>query len=146
MTALATKLYQDDDFDEYRTAAASRTKYSDVVNYSWQIEVQKRLQQLENLPKDWNSYGSIPPTSLVLHITRMLLTSIGDREMPAPDLSPVHGGGIQIEWHKANREFELEVFPDGHLEFLKIENNEILEEGVASSSKFNSLISWLLHE
>jgi len=99
------------------------------------------------LSDNWNSYGSIPPTRTVLHIAKVLLFDLlDDREMPVLDISPIHDGGIQIEWHKGIREFELEVFPDGHFEFLKIENDEHLEEGPASLSKVNSLISWVLHE
>lgn len=149
MTALAThRVYQsENDFDE--TSTASRTKYSEVVpfNFNWQVVALNKIQTLECLPFNWNSYGSIPPTQAVLHLARLLLLSfLSDRDMPDPDLSPVPGGGIQIEWHKEGRELELEIFPDGHFEFLRVEHDEILEEDSASLSKIYSLVSWLLHE
>ncbi|MFQ5729880.1 MAG: hypothetical protein ACE5GN_05930 [Waddliaceae bacterium] len=147
MNALATnEAYQSEkDFEE--TSSASRTKFSEVVPFNWQAVAQDKLHELERLPVNWNSYGSIPPTQTVLLLARILFFSyLGDRDMPHPDLSPVSGGGIQIEWYKEGRELELEIFPDGHFEFLRVEHDEPLEEGPASLSNIYSLISWLLHE
>jgi hypothetical protein len=67
--------------------------------------------------------------------------------LPAPFIVPISGGGIQIEWIIADRELELEVLPDGSIEYLKSENKEPFEEekiASRSSAEIFSLLSWLL--
>jgi hypothetical protein len=64
---------------------------------------------------------------------------------PEPRVVPVPGGGLQFEWQTATRELELEVLPDGSVEFLTVAG-EHMQEGPVSSDQAEEvrrLIGWL---
>ena len=63
-----------------------------------------RLQELLDLPPNWDSYGSPPPTKAAIDTASRLLENLG---VPFPFVAPISGGGIQIE---------ITILPDGTVE------------------------------
>jgi len=59
-----------------------------------------------------------------------------------PHIAPVPGGGIQLEWDRDNRSLELEIHPNGHLEFLVCEGDEMVD-GPLSERILPYLLHWL---
>lgn len=114
---------------------------------SWQIAAVIGILKAANLPDDWDGYGSPPPLQSVVNASIRLLIGVNFDDLPNPYVIPVSGGGLQIEWSVAQRELELEILPDGSVEFLKAERGQPLEEGKlvpVSSSAIQPLLAWLI--
>jgi hypothetical protein len=73
-----------------------------------------------------------------------LLHRLTHRDLPPPHLSPVPGGGLQLEWELPPRGLELEVLPDGSVAFLTVEN-DVVQEGPLGEEvgRLQELIGWL---
>jgi hypothetical protein len=69
--------------------------------------------------------------ALMVERAIQLLTFLEWDDLPVPQIGPVPGGGIQIEWHVAERELAIEVLPNGSVEFLPVEG-EAMNEGPLS--------------
>ena len=48
-------------------------------------------------------------------------------------IAPVSGGGVQIEGQIGARELEIEVLPDGRLEYLRCVDGDAKDEGMIDS-------------
>lgn len=92
------------------------------------IEVLKSLLEQGNLPENWDSYGSSPPTEYAMDAGRRFIVNYLSDEDPMPWVSPVSGGGIQFSWKKQANELTLDILPDGRMEFLKSSGSEVLED------------------
>ena len=57
----------------------------------------------------------------VLEAMNRLIKEIDSYELTQAHIGPVPGGGIGIEWRYGNRDLNLEILPDGSIEFLKAE-------------------------
>lgn len=103
------------------------------------------LNELSKLPVDWDSYGS-PKISEDLIMTGKTFLYHLEYENIAPRVVPISGGGIQFEWQVGNRELELEFIDSDIISFLKVRNNEPIEESQFSRNDFNTgrcLIQWV---
>jgi hypothetical protein len=47
-----------------------------------------------------------------------VLSIIGSCNPPIPAFVPTSGGGVQFEWTVGERELEIEVYPDGTIQYL----------------------------
>jgi hypothetical protein len=71
-----------------------------------------QLDALSDLQKDWDSFGSEPPTPEAISAARKLIDA--NRESILPHfVGPISGGGVQIEWRGPRGEIEVEVGPQG---------------------------------
>lgn len=112
----------------------------------WQKNALIALFHIASLPENWDSYGSPPPLPQIVNYAERLLRSIRDEDLPVPHIIPVSGGGIQIEWSNPPRELELEILPDGSIQYLEIGDEEPFHEGeLTDTSQIHSLLSWLTH-
>jgi len=108
----------------------------------WLPDAQKELQTLKDLPENWDSYGSPKLTNEASKRAAGLLHELACFGMPKPDLFPVSGGGLQLEWQRENRELEIEVLPDGSIEYLKVFPDGKMEEGKAIAADVLTLAQW----
>jgi len=127
------------------------TQWSTVVPLVRLSEAQaqglKRLLTIRKLPHNWDSYNSPPPTEAAIHIATLILAGLDFEEFPIPRINPVSGGGVHFEWDRGSRELELEVLNDGLLTYLKVENDEAIDEhqGLGPNlSQVRALLSWLV--
>lgn len=132
---------------------AAQGQWSEVIDWPWgarQIPLVQRLLTLENLPKDWDSYGSQPPSKAAIAMGFTLLKGLDDgglENLPMPRINPVSGGGILLEWESGQRELELEVLSDGDVRYLKIEGGEPVQEDTVTHPMFSQmrgLLLWLM--
>lgn len=98
-----------------------------------------RIDSLATLPPDWDTYGSPPiqPTAVVA--VRYLLEESQVLGLPLPQVVPVPGGGLQLEWNLEGRALEMEVGARGELAYLFVDETHDVEEE-------NRLPSYLLDE
>lgn len=109
------------------------------------VESIKSLFELKNLPANWDGYGSPPlSTNALSTALSLFLTDIED--LPAPRISPVSGGGVQLIWRIGGRELDLEALADGSIEYLEVQDNLTVEEGELTNlyfGEFQQLFDWL---
>jgi hypothetical protein len=89
----------------------------------------KRLSELVQLPDNWDGYGSPRLQPAVVSAAFDLLRTLSAFHLPSPELFPVSGGGLQFEWQADKCELEIEVLPEGLLEFLIVDAKGEMREG-----------------
>jgi len=116
----------------------------------WSRAVREQLEGFTQLPVDWDSYGSEPVKREVLTEALDILANVSRFNMNKPHVLAVPGGGVQFEWANASSELEIEVRPDGTVEFLIVDmSNEMLEGPVNQSYDSRELFclsDWFLSE
>ena len=116
----------------------------------WSHSAQVKLENLSQLSENWNSYGSPGISPQARRETLLLLPVLGKLHMPEPKILPVSGGGVQLEWRNPSCELELEVLPNGSIEFLAVDSvdgmfeDQISENG--NVAEFARITAWFLNE
>lgn len=125
-------------------------QWADVVSSfglnEWQTQALKGLFRLKRLCENWDGEGSLPPSTLAIDSASELLVSLPFEDLPAPFVSPTSMGGVQLEWVQNGRELEVEILPDGSMEFLTVINGSPQEEGRITREQVPSLARWLRDE
>jgi len=114
---------------------------------SWVSEVLQTLAELEDLPPNWDSYGSVPPQPASLHAARQFLARFPSSSIPAPTVTAVPGGAVGFHWRAEERHLEIEFLPSGEAEFLRSAGNgpDSIEEGTLDAPESQrGLWNWLL--
>ena len=125
-------------------------QWSEVVDWPWgvhHIPSVQRLLTLSSLEKDWDSYGSQPPSkvAIVMGLTLLQgLVDVGLENLTTPRINPVSGGGVLLEWEAGSRELELELLSDGVVRYLKIEHGEPIHEDTVTHPMFSQMQDLLL--
>ena len=111
----------------------------------WQVEALKKLARFGLLPMNWDSYGSPPISDDVLEATAELVSGVSLQRVPDFAMTPVSGGGVQMEWEKGDRKLILEVHPDITFDVLIAEGDESRELLLPSlrSRAIEGLLSWV---
>jgi len=117
---------------------------------SWILQSLKQILELQDLADNWDSYGSKKISALAIRASTKLLSEVPFEMLPAPNISPVAGGGVGLHWRIEGRDLELEITSEGKIEYLKTEylgNGAASEEGVIASSKDESALwKWLVRD
>lgn len=93
-----------------------------LVLSPWLTDLLPAFRRLVNYPHNWDSYGSPPPScDLVWQILPLLQEMARRLNTPIPNVVPMPGGGIQLEWHTRSRELEVEFHEDGSAAFLAVD-------------------------
>jgi hypothetical protein len=103
-------------------------------------EAFKRLDAIKELPFNWDSYGSAPPSNTAVDaahnlIWKAYLASLHDSgEKPAVPyvVLPLSGGGVQVEWRGVAGAIEVEISSEGVFGYL-------LARGTAPSREFEEM-------
>lgn len=96
---------------------------------SWLSSARRKLEELSKLPENWNTYGSRPIQAEAIETTAKLISDLIKLRMPEPNIFPVSGGGIQLEWENSNCELEIEIMPDKSIEYLIVDTEGEIHEG-----------------
>lgn len=140
---------------EISSGSTMRVQWSRIIPVErlepWQIEALRGLLRAAALPANWDSYGSPPPTASAIEASLRIIGGVAAlSDLPAPDVVPVGGGGIQFEWRSGERELEVKVLPEGlDIEFIKVEGDEVIAEGslrVFNLAPMHALLAWLANQ
>ena len=129
---------------------AAQGQWSEVIDWPWgvhQLPSVQRLLTLTNLEKDWDSYGSQPPSEAAIAMGLTLLNGlveVGLENLTTPRINPVSGGGVLLEWEVGSRELELELLSGGVVRYLKIEHGEPIQEDTVTHPMFSQMQDLLL--
>jgi len=113
----------------------------------WQVEAVKKILGFKDLPENWDSYGSQPPTEIACQKAIEFVLMVPS-EKPQPRILPLSGGAVQLDWRKRGRGVQAEFLPDGSIEYLLLEGGHPLGDGgvlpYTSPSVVSSLLKWLI--
>ncbi len=104
------------------------------------------LDELSKLHVDWDSYGSPKISDDLILAAKRFLYQLEFEFIAAPRVVPISGGGIQFEWQMGDRELELEFIDSDNIGYLKVCNEEPIEENQFNINDFNAgrnSIQWL---
>src|SRR5262249_17862283 len=87
----------------------------------WLAEACRSISRLAQLPANWDGEGSPAPKPVVLEQALRLLAEMEPYAMPTAHIGPISGGGLGVEWRLGERDLNLEILPDGSIEYLKAE-------------------------
>lgn len=114
----------------------------------WSKAATMRLKELAAMPENWNGYGSPPVQPEAIQESFNLLTEFAKLGMPEPNIVPVSGGGIQLEWRNLGSEIEIEVFPSRSMHYLVVDSSDEMLEGEivenGNMAEFTPLTCWFL--
>lgn len=97
-------------------------------------EIHERLNELSNLPDNWNSYGAPRVDKTALNMTRAILRQVYLElaDAPKPFVAPGSDGGLGIEFTTVSgNELLVDVHPDGTAEYLM----EIVDTGTQNEER-----------
>ena len=115
-----------------------------LASADWLREALAGLQRLADFPEDWDGYGSPALTGEAIGQARQVILELARAGVLSPDIRPVSGGGVQLEWRHAGRELELGILPNGDLEFLVVLDGNHMVEGALPRTDFASkLFDWV---
>jgi hypothetical protein len=91
----------------------------------------RKLDELKNLPENWDSYGADPIRPNAIAKAKSIITSVmiafsGNigNVVQLKDVIPVADGGVQLEWIGPHAELEIEISPNGNIGLLYISGSE----------------------
>jgi len=96
-----------------------------LTHRPWFDAIIVRCRELLALAEGWDSYGG--QSVNVKTVEQLLMLLAGLPVTDAPSIVPLHDGGLQMEWHSARGDVEIEVRPHGAVSVL-IETPEREEE------------------
>ncbi len=132
--------------------AVSSSQWTEVFEsnsekFNWIRAIDLKLELIRNALYDWDNQGGEPIHSRIVNIACELLVPLASMEPPIPRIAPVLGGGIQFEWEYAGRELEVEILPDGTVEYLIAADDGTVEEGQLPDMPVRQvqiLVQWLV--
>ena len=104
---------------------------------------------MTELEQNWDGYGSPPIGARVFETTVFLLGrfAIEANRLPVPNLAPVTGGGLHLEFGVGSKELEIEVLPDSSIEVFLTEGHFEQESQMrADWLNVTAVADWLLEE
>lgn len=115
---------------------------------SWLLSAADSVAKLAALPDNWDGSGS--PRVKPATVTRAVevLYTLGVAVEPMSHACPIPGGGLQLEWDVPGRYLEIEVFPDGSVEYLRQKAGEDATEGqflLTDLSTVQEIVGFLSH-
>lgn len=140
--------------DQTKQVHVIQVSDTSVSKYDFELmgksEILKQLNIINNLPDNWDSYGS-PKLERGLFVNARQFVRFLDSLFidSAPDVVPISGGGVQFEWQYGGRELEIEFSTNSIIEYLKVDEDENMEENLFSieqmTDEIPKLFSWLFN-
>ena len=96
------------DVDDEQPFPRFRQAYDDP-EVKWQIEVQKAVVDLVNMPEGWDSYDAPAVKRDAGLFAIEILHNLMRARSPIPYVVPSSVGGVQLEWHEKDIDLEIHV-------------------------------------
>lgn len=113
-------------------------------NSPWYRACEQRLSQLVRLPIGWNGYRSLPVTFQVASFAANMIERLYVEGVPPPSLVPGTDGSLQVEWHRAGFDVELDVRAPKLVDCYRYEIATGAEDIITASDNFTTIFEWIL--
>lgn len=130
---------------------------------SWLDQVNQRLTEVELLPDGWDDEGGPAPSQEIVGAAYTMLShlqigthgpprdtgSIGlwdHIDMPVPDVCPISGGTIQLEWRSPKRYLEITFLDERTVIILRREDGEyhVKRHSVTDVEAIRKRLDWFV--
>jgi len=142
-----TSTRSDRSYDESIFALDQQNHERSKICILWVKDIEEKLNILQALEPNWDSYNSPSITQPAISNAKKLINLAKFFESIKPNIFPVPGGGIQVEWKNDERELEIEILPNGTMMFLCEDNFENKsKEGcllIENTEELIQLIAWI---
>jgi len=95
----------------------------------WLATAESAIAELRKLGPNWDGYGSPPLTEAAVKTGFTVLRKLDGLGIPVPLAVPVTGGGFALEFQVARKRLEIEILPEGDIEYLTANKIPGLVEG-----------------
>ncbi len=134
-----------------RPVGANSTETHDSIPLAgWLVGLLPRLQRLVQFPDNWDSRGTAPPGIELVWQILTILHMTENVTGPTPGVSPLSGGGIQLEWFMPARELEVEFHDDQTAAILAVDLQRDSERegifGMQDHVTMRELLGWVLSQ
>jgi hypothetical protein len=134
-TSTATSEYADWDYSGYYTE-------------DFEASINRELDRLAGLPKNWDSEGAPKIDPAIISAARTFVGRLPANIAKVPAVVPIADGSLQFEWNAGSRSLELEIADPKTIHYLKW----FPEEGIEEESHFPiddvdlavSMIRWFM--
>ncbi len=116
--------------DPMSNQVSSSTVLNNSVHFAEPIaEMFKKLNRLENLAPNWDSYGAEGPSRRAISQARSFLMRNHKLALPFYFIAPGVNGEVMVELQQGSKAAELYFLPEGEGELVLFENDEAIAEG-----------------
>lgn len=129
--------------DRIDDATARVLPLKQVVN-SWRSIALGAVEATKDLPEVGDRWTACRPSPRVRKMAESVIEQIEREDLPVPLVGATIEGGIQFEWHNGRRELEIEILPEGPIEFLWVQDRKPIREGHLTGTELAASIKWLL--
>jgi len=107
----------------------------------WRRDAVAKVIGLAGLAANWDGHGSNAPSRAARQRALELLFSVPGNVSTTPAIVPVSGGGYHFEWSVGNRELEISIDANSHVETLCVENGMPIDD--EAPQDWPALFGWL---
>lgn len=109
----------------------------------WMHDLLSRISQLGDLEEGWDSYGARRVDPEAAAATVEFLFNFLGHNTPQPAVVPTSRGGIQLEWHRAGADLEVEIESPARLRVFFEEEGTGKETETTLTGNFQPLVPLL---
>jgi hypothetical protein len=117
---------------------------------SYRRRLQNALDDLENLPPNWNGYGAEIIDRDIIESARRVVDQLPTDMVEPPKVVPMTRGRLQFEWHRGSRSLELEFETPESIHFLKWDSDRRIDDenviATADVEEITRLMNWFASE
>lgn len=133
----------------FQNSGTQTTQVSRLIELAaWARGAQERVRELAGLQQGWDGRNSAPINRNVSSHALALIDVLTKLGMPKPHIVPVSGGGLQMEWRNSANELEVEISPDGSVDFLIVDASGVIKTGEVQEAHniaaITQVTSWFL--
>lgn len=106
------------------------------------------LDDIRSLAENWDGEGGRAMPAEALETAALALDVALRMRAPAPFMTPMSRGGVQLEWTRNRRELELSFGAGGRVEYLRVHPDGSMAEGMYEAFDQRQIaehLYWLVH-
>jgi hypothetical protein len=109
----------------------------------WVEPTVARMHELVPLQFNWDRRGSAEVSVDALHFALNILGQVMPASAPAPSIVPLGHGGIQLLWHNANADLEVEVVRPNEVVAYFLNKRTGHEHEIPLTTDFSAITNFL---
>jgi len=110
---------------------------------TWLLPVIEEFVKVAALPENWDREGGLQIDPNLMNRALQTLDRLLSPGGAPPGVVPLSNGGLQLEWHRKGKDFEIEFNPNGEIEFYFFDEETSEEAEGAAENGLDQLEEYL---